>query len=158
MKTLKQLIKQNKLDYVNSDITEKNFPFDKKWKEPEYKLFHFGRNISSEDTITEMKKEGFEPATLQDLLNWKDWNGNDYIVALRQPWLDSDGGRYVSVLFLSDGGRRLDLFWFDYDWFVSFRFLGVRKYNFGTQSVVSFSHLDIKFEVDGKKYKVVEDK
>ncbi|MCK9370241.1 hypothetical protein M0R04_10075 [Candidatus Dojkabacteria bacterium] len=158
MKSLKALIKQNKLDWVNDNITEKNFPLNKNWKESEYKLYHFDKYISSEDVIEEMNKDGYEPATLQDMLNWKDWNGKDWVVALGQMWLDSFSSRYVSVLFFDGGKRRLGLTWFDLDWDDVCQFLAVRKLDIGTQTLSSFSPLDIKFKVAGKNYKVVEDK
>ncbi|MBK9272831.1 MAG: hypothetical protein IPM48_14695 [Saprospiraceae bacterium] len=127
MKTLKQLIKQNKIEWTDSDITENNFPFDKNWTEPEYKLFHFGRYISSEDAISEMKKDGYEPATLQDMLEWGEWNGKDWVVALGQFWRDSGDNRHVSILGFDGGGRELFLSWGADGWGGRCRFLGVRK-------------------------------
>jgi len=85
--------------------------------------------MSSENVITEMNKENFRPATTREQLKWalKNWDGKSTIVALGQSWLDSGRSRDVSVLRLFGGKRLLRLFWFDGDWFGSFRFLGVRK-------------------------------
>ena len=65
-----------------------------------------------------MAEANYRPATLCELLRWaKDnWNGNDWIIALGQIWLDADGNRYVAVLDLDDGWRKLNSRWFDYDW------------------------------------------
>ena len=160
MKTLEQLIKQNKLDYVNPNITEANFPVrpQDNDSEKEYKVFNFG-SISSENAIAGMEKEGFRPATNRELLQWavKNWNGKDWIVALGQTWLDSDGTRNVSVLNFNGDERQLFLAWFAFDWSVGYWFLAVRKSDIGTQIFSSFSPLDIKFKVGDKNYKVVED-
>jgi len=122
MKTLKQLTKD--FDYVNSEITEENFPLVKR-DHKGYKLFHLNQNISSKDAIKEMRKEGYEPASLLELLEWTEWNGTDVVVALGSV-AEVGGGRHVSCLDEDGSGRRLSLGWFDRDWFGRCRFLGVR--------------------------------
>lgn len=131
LQSLSDLIILLKLDYVNLNITESNFPAQPEdaEKNKEYKVFHFGRSTSSEDVIKEMDKENYRPATLRELLRWanNNWNGSDWVVALGQICLDAVGNRHVVVLDLDDGRRRLDLDWFGHDWNDSFRFLAVRK-------------------------------
>jgi hypothetical protein len=126
MKKLKQLIKQNKFDYVDSDITETNFP-DNGRHLKDFKLFHFNRNISSENVVKEMEKEGYVPANIYELLEWKDWNDKDSIVALGSVWLHWNGYRSVAYLDSDGSRRRLNLCIWDGDWFDDGRFLAVRK-------------------------------
>lgn len=129
---LSDFITSLKLDWVNENITEANFPIqpeDLIETEKEFKEFHFGKTISSENVITEMNKENFRPATTREQLKWalKNWDGKSIIVALGQTWLDSDSSRGVSVLRLGGGGRGLGLGWSGGDWRDGYRFLGVRK-------------------------------
>jgi len=130
IQSLSDIIVPLKLDYVNPDITEQNFPMQQGDNDPmEYKVFHFGKSISSEIVIKEMGKENYRPATLRELLRWaKDnWNGLDRVIALGQTWFDAaDGGRHVVVLDLDYGVRELDLGWFG-GWGGGSRFLAVRK-------------------------------
>ena len=119
-----------KFGYVNPNITEQNFPMQQGDNDPmEYKVFHFGRSISSENVIKEMEKENYRPATLRELLRWaKDnWNGLDRVISLSQIWLDAVGSRYVAGLVLDLGKRGLDLRWFVRGWHDGHRFLAVRK-------------------------------
>jgi len=131
LKTLTEFIAPLKLDYVNSDITEANFPpqpQDNDDSEKEYKVFNFG-STSSEKAIAGMAKEGFRPATTREQLQWavKNWNGKDWVVALGQTWLGSRSGRLVSVLNFRGGGRQLALVWFGDGWNDVCQFLAVRK-------------------------------
>jgi len=132
LKTLADLISSLKLDYVNPNITEANFPAqpqDNDDSKKEYKLFDFGKGISSENVIAGMEKDGYRPATTRELLQWaiKNWNGKSLVVALGQTWLDSDGIRGVSVLLFRDGERQLRLSWFGLAWDGVCRFLAIRN-------------------------------
>lgn len=159
MKNLKQLIKQNKLDWVNSNITEKNFPIQPEDNEKaEYKLFNFDRYISSEDAIKEMDKDDFRPATIRELLSWKDWNGKDFVVGLGSVWRGGLGNRYVPILYCDGEGRVLDLGWCGGVWHGNFRFLGVRKLLTKDLEPKTSKSLDIltldgkEITIDGKVY------
>lgn len=127
MKTLKlsQLIQDRKFDWVNSDITDDLFKLPKKLR-TDFKIFHFDKYISSENAILEMKKVGYEPANIYELLSWKDWNNTDLVVALGSVG-EVGGSRYVPYLSRSDSGRSLGLYWFGGDWRAYCRFLGVRS-------------------------------
>jgi len=132
LKTLINLIASLKLDWVNPNMTEANFPTqpeDLIETEKEFKEFNFGKTMSSEDIITEMNKENFRPATTREQLKWalKNWDEKSIVVALGQSWLYSGGRRHVSVLCLYFSLRWLNLFWFGRDWSGDVRFLGVRK-------------------------------
>jgi len=123
---LQTLIKNGKFNYVNTDITAKNFPAPKKLGKVE--LINFKRNISSEEAIKEMDKKGMRPANLYELLVFaeKEWNGKDWVVALGSVWRGPYGDRYVPYLYWRDE-RFLSLRWYDGDWDDYWRFLAVRK-------------------------------
>lgn len=120
MRTFNTLTKD--FDWVNSDI-EANFPLEER-KHGEYKLFHFDRYISSEDAIEEMKKKGYVPVTLLELLEWKKWNGKDWVVALGSV-AEVDGRLYVPYLGGDGSERYLYLGWWGDVWDAYYRFLGV---------------------------------
>ncbi len=130
--SLSDRIALGKYGWVNSDITEENFP-EKVGKdyEVEYKVFHFNRSISSESAIAEMEKEGFRAGNLAELLKLgeikPELQREFPIVALGSTWRDAGGARYVPVLGCDDGRRRLGLHWFGGGWGGNVRFLGVRK-------------------------------
>jgi len=121
---LKQLINSNKFYWVNSNI-EKNFKLEEV-RNTDYKLFHFDKYVSSKYAIKEIENEGYCPANLAELLNWKDWNNKDWVVALGSV-TEIGGGRRVAYLFRVDSGCDLDLGWFDGDWVGGCRFLGVKS-------------------------------
>ena len=127
MKTLNNLIKACKFNYVNSDITEKHFPLKK--IRGKVKIFNFDYFISSEDAIKEMEKEGYQPANAYELLEYakNDWNENDWIVALGSTWQASPGNLAVLVLHSSSGGRELRFDCFACRWDRPCVFAGVRK-------------------------------
>ena len=62
--TLETMIAAGKYDWTNPNITARKFPIEgsgiKKFRN---KLFHFGRDLSSKDAVTAIKRDGFEPAT-----------------------------------------------------------------------------------------------
>ena len=123
MKTLSTLIKEKKFDWINVNI-EKNFTATEVAKDTEYKLFNFDRYISSEDAIAEMKKDGWEPANISQLLSWKDWK-DEWVVALGSV-AKVGGNRDVPYLGRNDSERGLYLHWFGDDWDAIYRFLAVR--------------------------------
>ncbi len=161
-KSLKSLIFSLKLDWINNDITEEHFPVQPEDNDApkEYKVFNFGV-ISSENAIAGMEKEGFRPVTLREQLTWaKDnWDRKSLIVALGSLWLVPGGDALVPVLCRCGDECGLDLSWFRGGWDDDCSFLGVRKSSVSeSQSIRIFSPLDIRFELHGKKYKVVEEK
>jgi len=123
---LKKLTKN--FTYVNSHITEKTFPTQE--IRGELKVFHFDREITSKEIIEEMKKEGYEPANIYELIEYSknEWNKRDYVVALGSPWLYPGIGRLVSYIYDDNFYRSsLDLDKFAGDWCEDYRFLAVRK-------------------------------
>lgn len=133
--TVEQMIAAGKYDWKNSDITEKHFPLPAELSGQKTavssKLFHFNRDISSEDAIAEMDKAGYRPATLSELLalgtKHPELQRQFPIVALGSLWRLAFGLRRVPFLLVDGVERRLGLLWFDYDWYAYYRFLGVRK-------------------------------
>jgi len=129
--SLPQMIAAGKYDWVNPDITEKNFPVPENYvlgSDP--KIFHFSRNVSSEDVVKEMDKEGYEPAMIWDLLDFGAKNPEEQrkfpIVGLGSVG-EVGGHRYVPYLDGDDSERDLDLCWWGHGWDAFYRFLGVRK-------------------------------
>jgi hypothetical protein len=130
--SLSDRITLGKYDWVNSDITEKNFPDKEDGDyEVEYRIFHFNRSISSESIMAEMEKEGFKPANILELLKLGEIQPNLQkefpIVALDSNWIDQDDVHNVLIIRSDCGRRILILNWLNYEWDERYRFLGVRK-------------------------------
>lgn len=129
--TLEQMIAAGNYDWKNDDITAKRFPLSGTGKVAfEPKLFHFDRDISSENAIKEMEKDGFRPAKIEELLAYgailPEEQRKYPIVALGS--VAKIGGiRHVACLGRNGSRRRLSLSWFGLDWDGDYRFLGVRK-------------------------------
>ena len=140
-----KLIKNQKFDWVNSNIREGLFETPKEVS-GDFKLFHFDKRLSSEDAIKEMEKEGYSPANAWELLNWKDWNNKDFVVALGSVG-EVDGSRHVPVLGRDDSKRCLHLIWWVSGWDACCRFLGVRNSELKTSDTgkiysVTLGHLE----------------
>lgn len=97
-------IKAGKYDWVNEDITDKNFPSTEKGNEEiEYVLFAFDRSISPEKAIKEMKKVDSRPATMKELLSFGEKHPE---IVVDSPFTTAHGsfarlggGRYVGCLY-----------------------------------------------------------
>lgn len=134
-KTIEQAIADGKYDWKDSDITAKNFPISPemigKKSDVSAKLFHFNRDISSDDVISEMDKSGYRPATLMELLVlgilFPELQRQFPIVALGSIWHDGFDYRHVPYLNVFGSRRGLNLCGFDGGWDAHDRFLGVRK-------------------------------
>ena len=129
MNKLEQLIKSIKFSYVNSAI-ENSFEYEKSRGEVE--LINFNKNISSEEVLKELDKQGLIPANLTELLEFAKNKPNeafnsDYLVIALGSVADVDGGRRVPCLVDWDDGRRLFLYWFGDGWNSRSRFAAVRK-------------------------------
>ena len=116
---------------VNPDISEKNFPVNPAlFTTVGSKLFHFNRDIGSDEAIRLMDKDGYRSGTIEELLalgaSQPELQRQFPIVALGSVW-QRDGRRNVPFLDGSDAKRDLDLHWIDGVWSVRCRFLAVRK-------------------------------
>jgi len=140
MPTLTELIKQANFTYVYSDITEANFPLESDGLE-EVTIFHFGKTLTTEQAIAEIKKQGFEPARIEHLLQYAITNPDyeDFIAALGSSCVSSNGRRCSPYLRVDGHERNLRLDWVDYDWDGSCRFLAFKPVHSDTQSL---GHLD----------------
>ncbi len=128
---LEAMIAAGKYDWTNSEITAARFPVEctgkKKFRN---KLFHFNRNISSQDVVTTMKKEKFTPgghvhglafgATFPD-------EQRKYPIACLGSSARVFGGRGVVCLDRDDAERSLRLRRWDGGWHGLWRFLGVQE-------------------------------
>lgn len=119
-------------DWSNSDITSKHFPTNRTGTvKGGIKLFHFDRNISSEEAIREMDKAGYRPAEACELLDFgkthPDVQREFPIIALGSIWRDSRSSRSVVYLGRPGAERGARLFWFDDAWGGYCRFAAVRK-------------------------------
>src|SRR3990167_5727136 len=123
--TLAEVIKSLAFDYVNSNV-EKYFSYEEP-RSADYKLFHFDRDIESEDAVKEIEAAGYSPTTLSELLAYaKDgWNNEDSVVALgsvAKVGLD----RYVPDLVRRGARRRLGLDFWGGRWDRDCRFLATK--------------------------------
>lgn len=130
--SLADIIKVGKYDWVNDDITAKNFPITGSGKvEVSLELVHLNKSVSTEDVLAHMEANGLRPATLVELLafgaKYPELQREFPICALGSSWVLRDGSRYVPYLGRDDSKRFLNLRWFDYDWDGYGRFLAVRK-------------------------------
>lgn len=125
-KSLAETIADCKFDWTNSDI-EKRFTLGEP-RSADYKIFHFDRDISSEDAVKEIEKEGYSPSTLSELLAYAQngWNDKDWVVALGSV-ARVHGHRNVPCLVRGERDRILNLHWWVGGWGGRCRFLAVRN-------------------------------
>ncbi|MEK7061874.1 MAG: hypothetical protein AAB957_01290, partial [Patescibacteria group bacterium] len=94
-------------------------------------LYHFGKKTESDWVIAEMAKDGKRPATLRELLAFRENNPELQrkfpIIALGSVWVGRDGYRRVVYLYRYHSERDLSLYWYESDWLGFCRFLGVSK-------------------------------
>ena len=131
-RSLAEMIAAGRYDWTNSDINAANFPIKGEGSvETEGELFHFNRNIGFDEAIREMDKDGYRPATIEELLAFgakhPELQRQFPIIALGSVWQRSHGLRNVADLGRSDAERDLYLRWIDGGWYDPCRFLAVRK-------------------------------
>lgn len=131
--SLEEMVKAGAYDWKNSDITSEHFLIDGNGVvERTTDLVHFNRSISTDDALAELDKQGFRPATIEELLAFGSTNPEIQrqfpIIALGSVWTSRHGSRFVTYLDRDGSRRRLGLYWFvDDDWYDDCRFLAVRK-------------------------------
>lgn len=133
--SLEQMIAAGNYDWKNDDITAKRFPIVGTGRvEFEDTIFHFDRDISSEDAVKEIAaadpKNPWQPGKIENILAYGAKNPEEQrkfpIVGLGSVG-EVGGRRYVPYLGRSGSGRGLDLNWWGDCWVADYRFLGVRK-------------------------------
>lgn len=136
-RSLADAVKAGRYDYANDDITDEHFPaeeWEKGKKEQSFKLYHFGKEMESDDVVVQMDNDGFRPATVRELLAFGEKNPELQrqfpIIALKQFWVNRYGFRGVVYLGRSGARRLLSLSWCGGGclwWGGSCRFLAVSK-------------------------------
>jgi len=130
--SLKKMISLGKYDWVNENITKKNFPLEgENTHVSVVELIHFNKVISSDEAERELKKMKLRPATIAELLafgaKYPETQREFPIIALGSV-ASVDGARKVACLGRDDSGRDLNLPWRDCGWDAQSRFLAVRNY------------------------------
>lgn len=119
-------------------LDKRDVPISGVGGEAVFLLKHFGTDISSESAIrwgienrTTDAPDGYRPATALEAIDFAakhpELQLQFSIVALGSFALGGGGDRRVAVLDRNGGGRDLDGYWFDSDWYSAFCFLFVRK-------------------------------
>ncbi len=137
--TLEVMIAAGRYDWKNNDITAKRFPIEGKGTvEFEAALFHFDKDISSEDAKKQIEEAGYEVGKIEHVLSF----GANYPEEQRKfPIIGLGsvgkviGRRGVPYLCGLDSGRGLSFSWWGSGWRAGCRFLGVRKKS--SQTLVS---------------------
>jgi hypothetical protein len=102
--TVEELVKAGKYSWAMLSINSNNFSSpEKDIATIDIFLVNFNRNLSSEDVVKELDRQGLRPATLKELASL----GAQYphlqyefpIVALGSPWRDPDGALQVPFLY-----------------------------------------------------------
>ncbi len=130
--SVEDAVKGGRYDWSNSDITTKNFPTTRTGVSTvDVELVHFNRAISTDDALTELKKQGLRPAELHELLalgrERPDLQRGFPVVALGSLWQSRFGYRFAPCLGRDGSERDLYLYWVAYDWDEISRFAAVRK-------------------------------
>lgn len=123
-KSLNSLIKACDLNYINENIVKL---FETEPVRGKIEVTTFGRPMTSEQVIEELKKDGCVPANATELYTWisenKDWGKEAYrnVVALGSV-ASFEGGQRVPLAWWDDSEHGAYLYWFDsefhaYDWF-----------------------------------------
>jgi hypothetical protein len=155
--TIEELIKKGKYDWVNSDITENNFPdYIGGQIKLEAELVKFDKYMESDDILMELDKQGLRPATLKELLSfgiqYPDEKKEEPIVALGSV-VDLSGYRLVPVLFRWHGERGLGLRFWGGGWHGRCRFLAFRK---SLKSLGTLDPLPNEITINGQVFRKVE--
>lgn len=106
--------KAGKYEFVNENITEKNFPIENKGQvDTDLVLVHFGKSMSSNNVLKELEKLNLRPANLSELsafgAKFPQKQREFPIIALGSVWDDSGDGRNVPYLRKGASGRYLCL-------------------------------------------------
>ncbi len=133
--SLEAMIQSGRYDWVNSDITAERFPLNGIGTQKfEYKLFYFGRDISSKKVVyaieTEDKCNPWSPAKIEHLLAFgvqKPEEQRKYPIVGLGSVCEVRGHRRVAFLGRDAVERNLRLSWWDGAWPGDWRFLAVRK-------------------------------
>jgi len=119
-RTLVRIIDDGKYYYVNSIITEKNFPRPVEVISHKItvhtKVFKFNGGVSNSEIISIMEKAGYRPATLNEILALVElaevetrlWDAFP-VVAVGSIWRDHRGFQYAPTIEISSNMRYLSI-------------------------------------------------
>ena len=116
MDLIKEIKKLNTY-YVNSNITNNNFPEPKEIRTGNWKVIKMTKSFSSQEALDEIKKQGCRPANIYELVSLAPQleKGKSYI-AFGSKYIDSDGDRGVPYVHTrADGVFKFDLGRFEVD-------------------------------------------
>ncbi|MBN1325965.1 hypothetical protein JW977_03215 [Candidatus Falkowbacteria bacterium] len=135
-KTLTEMIRAGKYDYVNDDISDKHFPIQGSGQhEAELVLVHLNKDATTKEVMANLDGMGLKPAKIEHQLalgaSRPELQKEFPIVALGSVWVDDNGSRSYPCLRCDGDVRGLDLYW-DWDdddsrWSGHCRFLALRK-------------------------------
>ncbi len=131
--SLAEMIKAGKYDWVNSDITAEHFPIQGKGKQDvEVVLFHFGKEITSEQVLEVLETQGYRGAKIEEMLAlgaaYPELQKQFPILTLGSVWQGPGGSRFVPYLDWDGAGRDLRLDWLGRGWRGYYRFASVRNF------------------------------
>ncbi len=131
--TLRQLLKLGKYDWMNNDVSDKNFPQKKTGRESiTLRLVNFERVVSTKDVLAELKQARLRPANPAEILvlgaKHPEIQQQFPIIALGQNWLLPNRDRMVVCLAWHSMLRRVHLLCqYRRDWPMHCRFAAVEK-------------------------------
>jgi len=131
-RSVEEAIKAGKYNWFDNNITSNHFPSEEAGaKEVSIELVHFGRNMVTDEVLSELDK-GVRPATLKELLALGEKHPNLQrefpIIALGSVWQDLSGRRFCACLCRCGSERYLGLGSVGSKWRDYCRFAAVHKY------------------------------
>lgn len=126
-----QRIERGAFGWRHESLSEERFPvIGDQIGERDLKLFHFARNIPSEEAERLIRETGYQPAGIGAILAFgaafPDTQVRHPVVGLGSA-AEVDGKGSVPTLWFDGERRTIDLVWLDGDWHRNYRFLGVRE-------------------------------
>jgi len=124
--TLEKLINKKDYSYINSEITDKNFPVPEKIQTEGWKIIRMNKSFSSKEALDKIKSEGCRPANVYELITWANehkeaemplgkWSA---VLAFGSECEDADGCHRVPDVYRDSGGDfEFDLGYFESDWY-----------------------------------------
>lgn len=111
-------------DFINPDITEKNFPLPNTIETEGWKILKMDTSFSSQKALDTIKAQGYRPATIHELALFKQNHPDQFpdntwksILAFGTDFIDSDGDHRVPYVCRdSDGDWKFDLGNFEDGW------------------------------------------
>ena len=124
-------VARGRYGWRHEDLTEGRFPVTAEQQgDFEQQMFHFNRNVSSEDAARLIREAGYEPARIGEILVYGETCPHTQslhpVVGLGSI-AEVDGKTSAPTLWFDGERRTLDLLWLDGDWHRNYRFLGVRR-------------------------------